>query len=198
MTDLADSKSFSIKQPFGGKLFYHIMKPAILLFSLFAFTKVFAADHPKIDARTAGILTELIRDVLFNAENKSAREFYGTPEDKTVILLDGSLMTGKATKWPAGFIPKIEGFTFVFGYEKDLLPEEQRNRRLAIRLDRFVVDPAEEPEGKHPLLTAHPIRISIQNGGGEKNGAVMGGRTAFYSLVKKGKAWGVKFEGAFS
>lgn len=174
-----------------------IMKSAILLCLLFAFAEVHAADQPKTDAKIAEILTEMVRDVLFNAEIKGARDFYGTAGDNRVILLDGSLMTGQATKWPAGFIPKIEGFTFVFGHGKDLLPERQSNRRLAIRLDRFVLDPAEDTEEKHPLLTRCPIRITIMNGGGSKNGGVIGGRTAFYSLENKGEKWGVEYEGSF-
>lgn len=174
---------------------YSTIMKAILLCLLFAFAEVHAGDLPKTDAEIAEILTELVRDVLFNAELKGARDFYGTAGDTRVILMDGSLMTWQATKWPAGFIPKIEGFTFVFGRGKDLLPEDQRNRRLAIRLDRFVLDPADDTEEKHPLLTRCPIRISIQNGGGSKNGGVMGGLTAFYSQVKKGEKWAVEYEG---
>lgn len=173
------------------------MNPVILLFLFFAFTEVFSVGQTKVDAKTASILTEMVRDVLFNEENKRARDFYGTPSDKTVILLDGNLMTGRATEWPAGFIPKIKGFTFVFGYQQDLMNKVDRDRRLAIRLDRFVLDPAEEPEEKHPLLTKDPIRITIMNGGGSKNGGVIGGQTTFYSLVKKGETWGVKFGGYF-
>ena len=158
---------------------------------------LFAEDAPKIDPKTAEILNAVISDVLFGAENKSAREFYGTSGDKVVILLDGSGSDNKPVKWPAGFKPEINGFTFVFGLPKEDLESELRDRRLAIRLDRFLIDPPEKPdEETHPFWDKSPIRISIQNGGGTKNGAVIGGQTTWYSIAKKEQSWTVLFAGA--
>lgn len=157
----------------------------------------YAADEPKVDPKVAQILTAVVRDVLFGDENKRAREFYGTNGDKTVILLDGSGLDQKPVKWPRGFKPKIEGFTFVIGHENGVLWSEDHDRRLAIRLDRFYADPIGDKDAKkHPVWDKSPIRISIQNGGGTKNGAVIGGQTTWYSFTLKDQKWVVQHEGS--
>ena len=156
-----------------------------------------AEEKPKVDLEFSQILTAMVRDVLFSDENKRARAFYGTNGDKTVILLNGSGLDQKPVKWPAGFKPKIEGFTFILGHKEGVLGSDDHDRRLAIRLDRFSSEPAKEADGKkHPFWDKSPIRISIQNGGGTKNGAVIGGQTTWYSFSKKGKKWVVQNEGA--
>ena len=175
--------------------FCKIMK-TIALIMLFSSTWNLAEDVPRTDSKNTQILTAVIRDVLFGKENKSAREFYGTKGDKTVVLLNGSGLDRKPVKWPAEFKPEIEGFTFVFGHQDESLLSEKHDRRLAIRIDRFAVDTTKPNGKKHPIWDMSPIRISIQNGGGSKNGSVIGGQTTWYSPEQKGNSWFVKFESA--
>ena len=173
------------------------MKTITTLLLLLSCLLSFAADEPKVDPKVTQILTAVIRDVLFGKENKSAREFYGTNGDKTVILLDGSGLDRKPVRWPRGFKAVIEGYTFVLGHEEGVLWSDDHDRRLAIRLDRFSVDPAEDAHAKkHPVWDKSPIRISIQNGGGTKNGAVIGGQTTWYSFALKDQKWIVHHEGS--
>lgn len=157
-----------------------------------------AKKKPSVDPKVAEILTSMIHDVLEGDSNREAREFYGTKGDKTVILLDGSEYGGRPVKWPPGFVPSVAGYTFLRGHQERLHPETE-NRRLAIRLDRCVIDTPDTPENeKHILLDKSPIRISIQNGGGFKNGDVMGGRTTWYSFVRKNGRWVAVQEGSIS
>ncbi len=156
----------------------------------------FAADEPKVDPKVSQILTAVIRDVLFADVNKHAREFYGTEGDKTVILLDGTGNDRKPVKWPQGFKAEVEGFTFVFGRDEGVIRSEEHNRRLAIRLDRFSIGAAKGGQAeKHPAWDTSPISISIQNGGGTKNGAVIGGQTTWYSFALKDQKWVVQYKG---
>ncbi|MDB9741933.1 hypothetical protein OAB00_03670 [Akkermansiaceae bacterium] len=173
------------------------MRIIAILVLLMSGIPCFAEDRPKVDPKVNQILTAMVHDVLFSNETKGAREFYGTDGDKTVILLNGSGLDQKPVKWPAGFKPKIEGFTFILGHKDGVLGSEDHDRRLAIRLDRFSTDPVKGVDAKkHPFWDKSPIRISIQNGGGTKNGAVIGGQTTWYSFTKKGQNWVVQNEGA--
>lgn len=157
-----------------------------------------AKRKPSVDPKVAEILTSMVQDVLEGEANRDAREFYGTEGDKTVILLDGSEYGGRPVEWPPGFIPSVAGYTFLLGHQECLHPDME-NRRLAIRLDRCVIDTPDKPENeKHILLDKSPIRIDIQNGGGCKNGGVMGGRTTWYSFVRKNDRWVAVQEGSFS
>jgi hypothetical protein len=172
------------------------MKTAVALFLIFSCAGAVAEERPKVDAKVTQILTAVISHVLFGEQNKSAREFYGTKGDTTVILLDGYDMQRRTVKWPRGFIPEIKGFTFVFGPQDDVQESATHDRRLAIRLDRLALAPPEKAgERIDPIVDRTPIRISIQNDGGTKNGAVMGGQTTWYAIVEKQGSWTVKYEG---
>ena len=173
------------------------MKVITILALLLSSIPSHAEEKPKEDSKANQILSAVVRDVLFSAENKGARAFYGTNGDKTVILLNGSGLDQKPVKWPAGFKPKIEGFTFILGHKEGVLESDDYDRRLAIRLDRFSTEPTKEADAKkHSFWDKSPIRISIQNGGGTKNGAVIGGQTTWYSFSEKGEKWVVQNEGA--
>lgn len=159
-----------------------------------ALTKQKSSVNPNV----AEILTSMIQDVLEGDANREAREFYGTKGDRTVILLDGSEYGGRPVKWPPGFVPSVAGYTFLHGHQERLHPKME-NRRLSIRLDRCVIDTPDKPENeKHVLWDKSPIRISIQNGGGFKNGAVMGGRDIWYAFVRKNGRWVAVQEGYFA
>lgn len=175
------------------------MKTVIGLFLLISCATALADEKPKVDAKTSQVLTTMLRHVLSGKENKSARDFYGTKGDKTVILINGS-DKGEAAKWPPGFVPEIEGFTFVFKEQDNAWGNEKIDRRLEIRLDRFLIDapidPEAEKEGGYPYMEKSPIQISIQNGGGVRNGGVIGGQSTWYWLDRKKEEWAVKYAGA--
>lgn len=159
---------------------------------------VFSKKKPSVDPKVAEILTSMIQDILEGDANRSARDFYGTPGDKTVILIDGHELSGEPVKWPPGFVPSVPGYTFLFDHQV-YRHHESENRRLAIRLERCVIDTPDKPESeKHILLDKSPIRVEIVNGGGSKNGAVMGGHTTFYSFFWKDGRWVAVQEGFFS
>lgn len=149
-----------------------------------------AGEAPALDAKTSEILTSVVRHVLCDEKNSSARDFYGTKADKIVILDDGT------ARWPAGFVPKVEGFKFLLGQPKGTLFSDKHDRRLAIRLDRCDLAAPQKAETELGILGEKcPIQITIINGGGQKNGAVIGGQSTWYTITNKNGEWGAKFVG---
>lgn len=138
----------------------------------------------------SSILTAVVKHILVDKSQESTRKFYGTENDHTVLLLDGT------EKWPEGFAPKVEGFTFVLNPPKEERSDETRNRRLAIRLDRF--ESVFPPQPRSPLDILgrdSPIQVTVMNGGGIKNGGVIGGQWTWYSIIKIDGKWTVEFTG---
>lgn len=162
----------------------------LLLFSILAVSLASAGETPVVDGKSSQILSTMVRHVLCDEKNSSARDFYGTKGDMTVILMDG------AAQWPAGFVPKVEGFKFLLGQPQDTLFSDKHDRRLAIRLDRCDLGGPEKAKSEFGVLGENsPIQITIMNGGGQQNGAVIGGQSTWYSITKKDGKWRSDFVG---
>jgi len=165
------------------------MKAYVTLTLLLSIILVHAKDTSEEDAKVHQILTAVVRDVLFSDHHKESRNVYGTEGDQTIILLNGTgFLDQPPVSWPEEFTPQIAGFTFIRGRQE--AAHESHNRRLAIQLFRL----SYEMDSQSPFN----IIIAIMNGGGSKNGSVMGGTTIWYSLSKKGDKWVVQYRGGVS
>jgi hypothetical protein len=135
------------------------------------------------NAQVEQILRAIVTDVLTNPDLKSEREFYGTPADKTLALVDC-----KEFGWPKGFNPNTHGYHLV---ELNSDPFANQNRVLGIRIDKFDLK-----QGKiGPMDT--PITVVVYNAGGSANGAVLGGCQVSYVPKRVGKRWTVEAHGYF-
>jgi hypothetical protein len=132
-----------------------------------------------LDDDGQAILQAVLTDVLTNPALADTREFYGTPADKTVALVDGDKLA-----WPRGFPAKLLGYKAVAPVPSD--PFNEQRRVLGIRLDKFdLKDPKSGPlEG--------PIEICLFNTGGGANGWVIGGCSVYYRPRRDGKRWTVE------
>ena len=91
---------------------------------------------------------------------------------------------------PSGSPPTVKGYTFTRSYYRGLYDGNKYDRRLAIRLDRLELDGVAKTA--RPEWDQWPIKISIMNGGGSRNGGVIGGQTTWYDLVKSETQWSVR------
>lgn len=162
----------------------------LLLFSILAVSLASAGENPVVDGKASQILSTVVRHVLCDEKNSSARDFYGTKGDTIVILVDGDV------RWSAGFAPKVEGFKFLLEQSQGTRFSDKLDRRLAIRLDHCDLDGPQKAKGELGIFgEKSPIQITIMNGGGQQNGAVIGGQSTWYSITKKNGKWGAEFVG---
>jgi hypothetical protein len=127
------------------------------------------------------ILQAVVTDVLTNPDLKGTREFYGTEKDKTVALIDGDTLG-----WPKEFNPVTKGYTLV---QPSRDPFANQRRIMAIRIDKF------DLKQLNNALWNSPIEVCVFNGGGNANGAVIGGCSVYYEVKKVGKRWTVSYTG---
>ncbi len=129
------------------------------------------------------ILDALVRDVLVSDFLNDIRADYGTPGNKQVALV---LNGDYGVPWPDDYQPLLPA-----GYEVRRVVEgtgvrEDQPRLLGIRIDKLDLDQ------KATELYREPIRITLLNAGGTKNGNIAGGCSVYYIPVRKEGGWEVK------
>ncbi|QDT85966.1 hypothetical protein [Gimesia chilikensis] len=133
-------------------------------------------DPPLTDAEINNVLQLCIQQLLTSSEFKLTRDFYGTPGSTEVILV-----TNSEIKWPATFLPKVNGVKLQFAQPKTI--EYDGNRILGIRLSKLdLTAPVSD------LFDGNIIFV-LSNVGGSKNGAVHGGCFTYFSVVRQGKEY---------
>jgi hypothetical protein len=132
------------------------------------------------------VLDQIVRDVLTNPDLNPVRQFYSTPNDSLI-----GLSTDSTVPWPVGYMPKVDGFQFVF-----LNPENKERsmpRKLGITIHRFVFPPVFSEDLKNADPT--PISVGYFNIGGSANGGADGGCHVSYKVRLEGKSWIVEYNG---
>src|SRR6266851_909105 len=132
------------------------------------------------------ILDAILSHITNDGRLKDTREFYGTPGDKHVALVNNS---DYGVPWPAGYQPALPGWTFI-QVEEDHKPDRNKSRLLGVRIDKYFDRDKERAE-----LFRSPIAVSILNAGGGKNGGVIGGCSVYYTPKQVDGKWVVECEG---
>lgn len=138
----------------------------------------------------------VLSDLLTRRTCKSSREFYGTPGDREIILVN----TNYSVPWPQSYGPKgLRGWRIIPGshYEAPKPSKfDKCDRKLGVRIDLLCINPAIlDSERGNPFFG--PISLCVFNVGGHKNGAVIGGCEYYWSAEFRGNAWVLKFRGGF-
>ncbi len=154
-------------------------------------------DEP--DARL--ILEQVLNDLLTNPDLKSAREFYGTPGDKTVALVKESTVA-----WPKNWHPRVPGYEvqyrseatpvtdlvywympmgpWIVGYFHSVQP-----RLLGVHLDKLNLSPDRDYDDQ--------ISVCLFNIGGYANGDAGGGCIVYYTITRRDGTWVAEYESSF-
>jgi hypothetical protein len=134
------------------------------------------------------ILDAVLRDVMSNPDLKDERESYGVPGDKHVGLVSNPEY---GVLWPKNYSPRLEGFTF-HRVREDEVDEasDEKPKMLGVRIDKL------DLQQRQSGLMNTPIKITILNGGGTKDGIIQGGCSVYYIPKQKGDSWVVEFSGA--
>jgi hypothetical protein len=134
------------------------------------------------------ILDAILKDVVSNPTLKHEREFYGIRGDKQIALVTNSHY---GIPWPKTYQPRLDGFTVrrVRGDAEDEKSDE-KPRMLGVRIDKMNL------KQKDAGLFNAPIEITILNGGGTKDGIIMGGCSLYYIPKGEGDHWTVEYSGS--
>ncbi len=142
-------------------------------------------DPPLTDAEIASIVQQCVRHAITDPALQSTRDFYGTPGNKDVVLLNDL-----PTKWPDGFRTEIDGFRLRFGSPNQTNGDS--DRMLGIGLGKLDVRAP-------PFFGSFEgnVILVLQNVGGVRNGAVIGGCSVFYKICRDGDKVVAEFWGWF-
>jgi len=116
------------------------------------------------------MLPALVADILKNPRLKSTRDFYGSPNDKRLALVNSS-----AFPWPVDFWLDV-------GDHQLSKAERKGKRLLGIRIDA----------SQNVANDKHAITLTLLNVGGTENGAVPGGGTIHYIARRARDGWTVE------
>ena len=141
------------------------------------------------------LLDAILTDVLTNESAKTLTDFYGTPGEKDIVLVN----TTGSVPWPQSYAPtNIAGWHVIPDkqYTRPTIHQSHTvNRKLGIRIDCLRVIPAAlESQSGH--LLSGPITVTMFNCGGSKNGGVIGGAFFYYSAKVKDGKWIVESRGS--
>lgn len=119
-----------------------------------------AATAELFIADRATIINLVISDALQNPDHQSSRDFYGTPGNRTAIVL-----TEGVTPWPGENTATVPGWNI---NERESLsqPESDAARVLVLRFDKFALD-----KPANTLLDGH-VSLCLFNGGGNPDGTI--------------------------
>ncbi len=163
----------------------------LLLFGTFMFARV-AVDRiitppDSLDSDRITVLDALLNDLLNNPELQDSRDFYGTPGDKNVVLIDDP-----AAPLPKGYHPSVPGFKITIHPPETQAPPDA-DRQIGICIDKLNLEPAaNETAG---LFFDAPIEARMFNAGGSKNGGVIGGCIISYRANREHDKWQVQWLG---
>jgi hypothetical protein len=118
-----------------------------------------------VRATLAPVLRDVVADLLTNPRLKGLRDYYGTPGDKRLALLDSD-----AWAWPKGWQPPVQGFR--------VTPRDRTGPRLL----GLRVDGSRWQEGQGGTIT-----LTLINAGGAANGPAAGSCTLRYAARPAGK-----------
>jgi hypothetical protein len=122
------------------------------------------------------ILPELLADAVKNPQLNTLRDYYGTPADKRLAVVNSAIWS-VPEKWQ----PDLAGYQWV-------APQSKGNRLLGIRVDKFEELPTPQAS------TACAITVTLVNAGGSDNGAAIGSCVIRYTARWSEKRWVVQLE----
>jgi RNA polymerase sigma factor (sigma-70 family) len=133
-------------------------------------------DRQIRQATLDAIVPELLADVVKNPQLKTLREYYGTPADKRLAVVNSATWT-VPEKWQ----PDLAGYQWV-------APQSKGNRLLGVRVEKFEESPTPQ-ESNTSVIT-----VTLVNAGGSDNGAAIGSSTIRYTARWSEKRWVVQLE----
>jgi hypothetical protein len=135
------------------------------------------------------IAQAILTHVLTDPGMAGSRDFYGTPGDTQVALLDDP--EGYSIAWPKGLPAKIAGYQVVHSSGSASASPNQP-RLLGVALTRLDLP---KPKTENKVWTGmfdSPVEITVTNASGSSNGGVIGGCIVGYSLKLENGKWIVK------
>lgn len=131
----------------------------------------------------------VLADVLSDPSMAGSRDFYGTPGDPRVALIDGS--DGYSLPWPKGLPAKIAGYQVV-RTRGSASASPNQPRLLGVALTKLdLPQPKAEAKDWEEMFDS-PVQITVTNAGGDSNGAVIGGCIVGYNVKRENGKWIVK------
>jgi len=136
------------------------------------------------------VLRAVIQDVLTNNDLKEPREFYGTSGDRRLALVS---ISDYGVPWPTNFHAALDGYDVVLIQEQERKTDRTEPHLLGIRIEVFDLSKRVD---RSKRLASVPVQIAILNAGGQGDRPVTGACSVYYSAMKEGEKWIVRYEGS--